>query len=70
MDLALLMANVTVGDMSLPQLMNVLDHFTKLTWAWSNRIRVLTGEEQGADTGEKATRTEQASELFDPSRLA
>ncbi|NJN48094.1 MAG: type III secretion system chaperone [Candidatus Competibacteraceae bacterium] len=67
-DLALLMANVTVADMSLPQLMNILDHFTKLAWAWSDRIRALIGEQQ--DAAERPVQAEQAPGMFDPSRLA
>ena len=70
-NLALLMANITVGDMDLPQLTNVLEHFTKLSWAWSDRIRALTDEDNTAkSSAESSTSTAQPDAMFDPSRLA
>ena len=42
--LALLTASITVTDLDLPKMLIVMDHFTRLTWAWSDRIREITGE--------------------------
>ena len=65
-NLALLMANVTVADMDMPKLMQVLDHFTRLTWAWSDRIRAIAGQQPEA---KDLPPPDERVNLFDPSRF-
>ncbi len=62
----MIMANITVGDLDLPKLMTVLDHFIRLAWAWSDRIRELIGQEAQA----KPPQDSAPPDMFDPSRLA
>ncbi|MEZ5581677.1 MAG: type III secretion system chaperone [Candidatus Competibacteraceae bacterium] len=62
----MLMTNITVGDLDLPKLMAVLDHFTGLAWVWSDRIRELTGQESKTESPKDGT----TPGMFDPSRLA
>lgn len=64
--LALMMTNVTVGDLDLPKLMNVLNHFTRLAWVWSDRIRDLTEQEGQAEPPRDSAAP---SGIFDPARL-
>lgn len=63
--LALMMVNITVGDLDLPKLMKVLNHFTRLAWVWSDRIRELTDQDGQADSPQNGT----PPGLFDPARL-
>ncbi|NJN47765.1 MAG: type III secretion system chaperone [Candidatus Competibacteraceae bacterium] len=62
----MLMANITVSDLDLPKLMAVLDHFTGLAWAWSDRIRELVGQEANIEP----PKGDAPPGMFDPSRLA
>ncbi|MEE4377567.1 MAG: type III secretion system chaperone [Candidatus Competibacteraceae bacterium] len=62
----MLMANITVGDLDLPKLMTVLDHFIRLSWAWSDRIRELTGQEAKTEP----PKDDSSPGMLDPSRLA
>jgi Tir chaperone protein (CesT) family len=42
---AMLAVSITAGDLDLPKLINVVGHMHALTWAWSERIRAITGED-------------------------
>ncbi len=64
--LAMMMANVTVGDLDLPKLLNVLNHFTRLAWVWSDRIRELSGHEAPAQQPQHSA----PPDMFDPTRMA
>ena len=65
---ALLMISITTGDLDLPQFLNVYNTIGRLTWAWSDRIRAITGED--AATAAEAPAGDPAASPPPPSRLA
>ena len=66
---ALLMISIPTGDLDLPQLVNIYNNIGRLTWAWSDRFRAITGED-GANDEDEAPDADPDAPPPLPSRLA
>ncbi len=70
---ALLMASFTVGDLDLPQLLNMYKYIYEMTWAWAGRFRAVAGEDlpERAVEGDEAQTGDDAGQTPPtPSQLA